>query len=108
MSIFGGIAALFRIFLIIGIVVVVAIVALIIIFACIGKNKNTVQTAKVKVVEKLAKNGNVEWYGIKFENGARARLCYTQGATIPMNVGDVGVIRYKGEMIEMFQFVERS
>ena len=107
MSIFGGIAALFRIFLIIGIVVVVAIVALIIIFACIGKNKNTVQTAKVKVVEKLAKNGNVEWYGIEFEKGARARLCNTQRATIPMNVGYVGVIRYKGEMIEMFQLIER-
>ena len=58
-------------------------------------------------VEKLAKNGNVEWYGIEFENGARARLCYTQSATIPMNVGVVGVIRYKGEMIEMFQLIER-
>ena len=108
MSIFGGIVSLFRIFLIIGIVVVVAIIALIVIFANKGKHKNIVQTAKVKVVEKLAQNGNVEWYGVEFENGARARLCYTQGATIPMNVGDVGIIRYKGEMIEMFQFVERS
>ena len=107
MSIFAGIASLFRIFLIIGIIVVVAIVALIIIFANKGKHKNIVQTAKVKVVEKLAQNGNVEWYGVEFENGTRARFCYTQSATIPMNVGDVGVIRYKGEMIEMFQFVER-
>lgn len=112
MSVFGGLGYIIgrylAIFIIIGILIIAGIVALIVYCCKSNKNSGPVQTGKVRVIEKLGQNGNAEWFGVEFENGARVKFYYTQGAVAPMLAGDIGIITYRGDMIETFQLLQRQ
>lgn len=93
---------MFPIFL--GILVGIMVIAWVFII-CVKRqdDRKELTVRKVKVLERPVQQGNLEWYVVECENGERLRLRSFQANNIIIEVGDVGVIGYKGQTIQTFR-----
>ncbi|OUP01958.1 hypothetical protein B5F37_05535 [Drancourtella sp. An210] len=65
-------------------------------------NNKELITKKVKVIEKPVHQGNIAWYVVECENGERIKLRSFDANTLLISVGDIGILKYKGQTIQSF------
>lgn len=66
-------------------------------------DKKKLEVKKVKIIEKLAQQGAIEWYVVETDKGERFRLRNFNADKIIIAVGDVGIAKYRGKTIVSFQ-----
>lgn len=87
-----------------GIAIGLFFIALLIYYAAKNKdNKEELETRNVKVLEKTFTQGNIEWYIVECEDGARLKLRNLRANSLIISVGDTGTMSYRGETIQSFQ-----
>ncbi len=87
----------------IGIVVLIMLLFIVYFFVKKQDDNKKLEMRKVRVLEKTYQQGNLECYVVECENGDRLRLRSFQANNVMIAVGDVGIIRYKGQTIQSFE-----
>lgn len=82
-------------------VMIIAVIAVIFFLRQLNVT-NRLVTKRVRIRKKIVKNQDVESYIVECQNGERLKLKSYQASTLPISVGDVGVIVYRGKTIQEF------
>lgn len=82
-------------------VMIIAVIVLILIWKKVNI-KNGLVTKRVRIRKKIVKNRNVECYIAECQDGERLKLKSFQASTLPISVGDIGIVSYRGTTIQEF------
>lgn len=86
------------------VLLIIGIIAWLAFFYLKIKDQNKpLQKVQCKVLERVSKNGNIEWYLVEFEDGSRKRLRNFHALDkVIISPGDRGVIEVRGITIQAF------
>ncbi len=70
-------------------------------------NHKELVTAKVKILEKPIQQANIEWYLVECDNGQRLKLRNLNVNNVIISVGDIGMLKYRGQTIESFTAIRK-
>ena len=85
------------------ILLIIAVIITVIFYAVKrGCGQRKLITKRVKIKRKVVKSKNVEWYIAECQNGERLKLKNPKASTLPISIGDIGIVSYRGKVIQSF------